>query len=584
MSCKIALYYDQGGYAETLKRTKDPRHGQPIGLMGRQVASNQFLNAYLTHGGWSELVALAPTQDAIESLKRTCVTHLSSRAKRRRLQSYQLANFCDSFLSEPPARLIHFPCPPEPRFVWARQHFRQCPYAVCGVTHTLCSERAIEMLRSLVTAPYEPFDRLICTSRAVREMVQAAVGSFAEYLQSRFGGHPQSRIGLETIPLGVDTEAFRPATPERRAEERMRLDVADDEIVALFVGRLSHHSKAHPFPMFRSLAEAAARTGRKVHLLLSGWAASDTLPDRFRDGAKRFAPNVRCTIVDGMAPENRFNVWRAADMFVSFSDNIQETFGLVVVEAMACGLPVVATDWDGYRDLVINGETGFLVPTAMVRNATSDLTVRLLVGEISYDQFLARASQSVAVDVAAASDAFSRLLENGELRQRMGAAGRQVATERFDWQHVIRAYERIWNDQQSELDVSNSLSPSVSPHLKMAAYPPPESCFAGYPTNWLDGNHWVQATSNAIDSVDVFQSLPLTNHEPDNRCHDLRALRLAVERATDGCRLEDLSALLRDSGVSECAALATVAWLMKYDLLRAIDQSALAREDGECEA
>ena len=41
-------------------------------------------------------------------------------------------------------------------------------------------------------------------------------------------------------------------------------------------------------------------------------------------------------------------------------------FGLVIVEAMASGLPVVATDWNGYRDLVAHGDSGFLVPTAMV--------------------------------------------------------------------------------------------------------------------------------------------------------------------------------------------------------------------------
>lgn len=72
--------------------------------------------------------------------------------------------------------------------------------------------------------------------------------------------------------------------------------------------------------------------------------------------------------------EVRFAVWKVADGFTSLSDNIQETFGLVVVEAMASGLPVVASDWNGYRDLVVPGETGWLVPTCMVRDATQHLT------------------------------------------------------------------------------------------------------------------------------------------------------------------------------------------------------------------
>src|SRR6516164_5936950 len=109
------------------------------------------------------------------------------------------------------------------------------------------------------------------------------------------------------------------------------------------------------------------------------------------------ARGVRVTFVDGTQPDTRFAVWHAADIFASLSDSIQETFGLVIVEAMASGLPVVASDWDGYRDLVADGETGFLVPTSMVRGGTADATARLLLGATDYDGFLAECNQAVAV-------------------------------------------------------------------------------------------------------------------------------------------------------------------------------------------
>ena len=152
---------------------------------------------------------------------------------------------------------------------------------------------------------------------------------------------------------------------------RRSLDVADDEVAVLYVGRLSHHAKAHPFPMFRAASEAARASGRRVHLILAGWAAHPAVHDAFVDGARLFAANVRTSLVDGRDPQTRRRVWHAADVFVSPSDNIQETFGLAVLEAMASGLPVVASDWDGYRDLVDHGRTGFLVPTAMVEGATA---------------------------------------------------------------------------------------------------------------------------------------------------------------------------------------------------------------------
>ncbi|CAO0821436.1 hypothetical protein DFAR_2330023 [Desulfarculales bacterium] len=57
------------------------------------------------------------------------------------------------------------------------------------------------------------------------------------------------------------------------------------------------------------------------------------------------------------------NLLTAVDIFVSPSDNLQETFGLAIIEAMAAGLPVVASDFSGYRDLVAEGRTGFLIPS-----------------------------------------------------------------------------------------------------------------------------------------------------------------------------------------------------------------------------
>ena len=53
----------------------------------------------------------------------------------------------------------------------------------------------------------------------------------------------------------------------------------------------------------------------------------------------------------------------ASDLFVSPVDNVQETFGLTPIEAMAAGLPSVVSDWDGYRDTVQHVEHGFRIPT-----------------------------------------------------------------------------------------------------------------------------------------------------------------------------------------------------------------------------
>lgn len=67
-------------------------------------------------------------------------------------------------------------------------------------------------------------------------------------------------------------------------------------------------------------------------------------------------------ILPNPSPEERLAVYSAADIFVSPSDNMQETFGLTLLEAGAAELPAVVSDWDGYRDIIVHDETGFLVP------------------------------------------------------------------------------------------------------------------------------------------------------------------------------------------------------------------------------
>ena len=61
----------------------------------------------------------------------------------------------------------------------------------------------------------------------------------------------------------------------------------------------------------------------------------------------------------------------AADIFVSLADNIQETFGLSVIEAMASSLPLVVSDWNGYKDLVNHGFNGFRIPTEMLTSSST---------------------------------------------------------------------------------------------------------------------------------------------------------------------------------------------------------------------
>jgi glycosyltransferase involved in cell wall biosynthesis len=565
----VALYFDPDGFVEQTRPSG--RADGPAGLMGRQVAGKEFLDAYLAHGRWDSLAAVVRSRDRAEPLVALCKSHPSSRARRRRLQIVEESEFLPKFApADRPAELLHFPCPPDARFAWMRHAAAPGAFALCGVTHTLSTPAAAAALCELLSAPFEPFDALVCTSRAVVETVKAVTGSFADYLRDRFGGSPALRPRLELVPLGVNVDRFRPPTPEERALRRRELGVADDEVMVLCVGRLSHHAKAHPFPVFHAAQQAARRTGRKVHLLFAGWAAHPAVGQEYRSAAHYFAPAVRVSFADGQDPAVRAAVWPAADVFVSLPDNVQETFGLVVVEAMASGLPVVGSDWDGYRDLVADGETGLLVPTRMVRGATAGATARVLFGQVNYDHFLAECSQAAAVDPAAAADALTRLVGDDALRRQMGEAGRRRAVAEFGWERVVRAYETLWAEQQAEL-ARRRAAPGAAPAPSPARYPPPERSFAAYPTAWVGDSEAVQASEGATARLPGLLAMPLTSLAADRRARDAGAITELLRAAAQPRPVGELAAMLERSGTAPDAARATVAWLLKYDLLRIID-------------
>jgi D-inositol-3-phosphate glycosyltransferase len=556
----VALYFDPDGYVELLGPPANRPAGGPIGLMGRQVAGKEFLDAYLSHGASDSLTAVVRAANRAGPLRRECEAHPSSRRRRRSLRVLTEPQYLAAAAAP---RVLYFPCPPDSRFAWAR-HAAGSRFALCGVTHTLSSESAALSLCELLTAPYESYDALICTSRAVADLVRSVTGTFADYLADRFGGVPALRPRLEVIPLGVNPEKFRPPTADERKARRQQFGVGDDEVMVLCVGRLSHHAKAHPFPVYHAADQAARRTGRKVHLVFAGWAAHPAVDRAYRDGAARFAPAARVSFLDGQDPQVRSGVWPAADVVVSLPDNIQETFGLVVVEAMATALPVVGSDWDGYRDLIAHGETGFLVPTQMIRGATNGATFRLLFGQTNYDHFLGECSQAVTVDLEAAADALSRLVGDAVLRRQMGIAGRSRAVERFSWEKVVRAYETLWAEQEREVMARGQSRRAVpSP----AQYPAPEESFAGYPSRWLTDSDLLRAVAGAPD-VAVLAALPLTNVMPDRRCPDAAAIATLLKAADRPDSVGNLAAILERAGSDPVRARATIAWLLKYGVLR----------------
>jgi glycosyltransferase involved in cell wall biosynthesis len=218
----------------------------------------------------------------------------------------------------------------------------------------------------------------------------------------------------------------------------------------LYLGRLSRHGKAHPLPMMAALGRAAQIQPYPLHLILAGWWLHPPEEAIWREQASALCPEVRLHILDGREAAVQREIWSAADIFTHLVDNVQETFGQAPVEAMAAGLPVVVTDWDGFRDTVRHGVDGMLVRTTMAPPGEGrDASLRFATSNIYYGTWLSLTARLTAVDISAAAEAFRALAGDPMLRRRMGKAGQARARETFDWAAIIPQYQSLWREQRA---------------------------------------------------------------------------------------------------------------------------------------
>jgi starch synthase len=410
-------------------------------MVGRLSAGHSFLRAAVRGRGEGPMFGYTP-HAASARMFEEMVRELDPAAEPAWIQAEQLARIGQTrgvlYLADP--ALTNF----------ARPRLRAGPasYSLCGVTHTLSTAETQQFVAELLSEPVMPWDALICTSAAALQTVQAVLDAQAEFLRWRFQADLRLRSPqLPVIPLGVHCEDFD-FDDETKAAARQALHIEADEIVALYVGRLVYAGKAHPFPIFQSLQVASERTGRRLVLVLCGRAPDDAIEAAYLAGAVKYAPDVRLIMVDSRDDAARMGAWAAGDLFVSFADGIQETFGLTPVEAMAAGLPAVVSDYNGYRDTVRDGLDGFRIATWAPQPglAGEAYALRHELGVLNYPSYCWATASTTSVDLAQLIDRIIALVEQPELRRRMGAAGRQRAHEVFDWSGVYRQYQALWGE------------------------------------------------------------------------------------------------------------------------------------------
>jgi alpha-maltose-1-phosphate synthase len=498
--------------------TNQDFHMEQKELKGRHSAGNSFLRGLMHYTAFSDVVAASYPN----SLGDTWRKALGSDADIRPVRWISSGDI--KALSQ--VGCIYLPGPNFERFTYMRMYDQPRSFSICGITHTTAS--CLQLFTSLPIMPLFSWDALICTSTAVRDTLRTVLEDASRYFAWRFGANRTPLPQLPLIPLGVVADDYVYSSDDR-AVSRTALGLGEDETAVLFLGRLSFHAKVNPAPMFLALEETARATGHKVTLILCGWFYNKVQEDAFREGVEALAPSIRVVILDGREADRRKSAWSAADIFCSLSDNIQETFGLTPLEAMAAGLPVVVSDWDGYRDTVRHGVDGFRIRTMTPAPPFgSDLAFRFASGLISYDYYLSQTSQVTNIDLDECISAIRTLVESPELRRKMGEAGRRRASEIFDWRHIIQQYEELWAELAERRRADAEPSTTGAPR-NMPEYPDPFHAFGTYATEMLSDRHVVRLRiKNPVDILEARSKLVLYQHGL-SMCLDLVRLRAMLE-------------------------------------------------------
>jgi glycosyltransferase involved in cell wall biosynthesis len=225
----------------------------------------------------------------------------------------------------------------------------------------------------------------------------------AEELQ-RHGVRPEE---IELVTNSVDTSLFSPVNPGTKAALRQRLLLPADQTIVTFTGRLVSYKG---LPLLLRVWEQVQRVHSQAMLLLVGSGGLDmhNCEADLREfvQAKGLQHSVRFT----GDVHNVHEYLQASDIFVFPTE--KEAFGISLVEAMACSLPVIATPTGGVKDILVDRQNGLLVEAGSF--------------ELLYD-------------------AIHRLITDPSLASSLGRAARLTARARYAREVVLEKYIELFS-------------------------------------------------------------------------------------------------------------------------------------------
>lgn len=411
---------------------------QGVELQGGNLSVRWFMQSVVVHPGVQKLEAFIPPglmSDAALLRKAAEGILPPEMMGKGRLSFYAYHALPDVFADGKPRimRVTDTQVLAQERYL--RDQFALGPTPISCDTHRPADNGFYGSFSRLLQAPRVPYDCVVSISHehahATRRLYRTMFPDV---------GEPPYRI--EVLGRPIDVEAFKPVDPAAQLAARKFLGWPEEGTITLFLGRVTPAGKAELAPLVRAFADAS---GPKDHLVIAGSEGKPPTFERLKDVARECGIGDRLHIHGAVRASLRSLCFAAADLYALPGDMIQEAFGNTVMEAMATGLPVIASDRDGYRDQVEDGVNGYLIPTYWTPGldrveAMSPISPTVL-------DFLL-VGQTVIVDRVVLTDRLRALLHSRDLRDQMGLMARRRAMENEKSLMMDRLCA-LWDEQAS---------------------------------------------------------------------------------------------------------------------------------------
>ena len=350
----------------------------------------------------------------------------------------------------------------------------------------------------------KPYDSIICTSETLKKVFQKYVNMVKERLLDRFQTNLDYDIRLDVIPLGVDTSAFYPM---EKSVCRDKYKIKRNSFVLLWMGRISAYDKADLFPLLRIIKNLKSKNDTSITFVIAG---RDNDANPYLPGIMSLCKELNIVdsvkVLTNFDSKERNTIYNLADVFVSPIDSIQETFGLTPLEAMCAGIPQIVSDWDGYKDTVVENRTGLRIPTYRIA-CNGDITDSFMIpSDIEFRSRIQHyiMGQTTVVDNEYFERALQNFIDNPSLLIEMSKNSIRQS-QKYDWKMIIEKYDELWREL-SHIANREMSTPNTFWGIHSLNY---DDLFSAYPTMVLSENIHLQITAQGKKHIEENGKIPL---------------------------------------------------------------------------